>query len=392
MLLDFTVANFGPFKGEATLSMHKTKVSEHPGNVLTTSDPSGKLLSSALIFGPNGAGKSIFLKALLFLRRIVAEIDPSGISPEFYQPYRITTESRDLPVRMRIRMKIDGILYDYSIDYLAGIIVRESLHYYPKGRRVRVFIRTGPADFKVAKKRVARITTPGITYLAMAATSDPVCSRFHHVMTDDIIILGSDPDALVSHSCKYGSGNSERTAKIVKALETVDLCIDDLSYNGHTDEPTGAETFLRHDFEGDGIDVGGRTFPMCLESDGTKLIFGFLNPLIDAFEGGKVVVIDDLGSHLHPMITHWMVRQFADGSNPNGAQLVASTHDISLMDTDDLLRRDQIWFVNKDRMTGASELYCLSDFDGVRKDTDVMKAYIFGRYDAVPAVRHRGLI
>ena len=91
-------------------------------------------------------------------------------------------------------------------------------------------------------------------------------------------------------------------------------------------------------------------------------------------------------------IVDFIVKQFADPNNPNGAQLIANTHDISLMDIDELLRRDQIWFVNKDRKTGTSELYCLSDFDGVRKDTDVMRRYLDGRYDAVPVVRHRGVI
>ena len=62
------------------------------------------------------------------------------------------------------------------------------------------------------------------------------------------------------------------------------------------------------------------------------------------------------------------------------------------MDIDELLRRDQIWFVNKNRDNGSSELYCLSDFEGVRKDTDVLKAYLNGRYDAMPVVLHRGVL
>lgn len=109
-------------------------------------------------------------------------------------------------------------------------------------------------------------------------------------------------------------------------------------------------------------------------------------------ENGKVLIFDDLGAHLHPMVTRWIVRQFSRDNNPHGAQLIAGTHDIGLMDTDELLRRDQIWFVNKNREDGASELYSLSDFSGVRKDTDVLRRYLDGRFDTVPSIKHRRCI
>ncbi len=121
-------------------------------------------------------------------------------------------------------------------------------------------------------------------------------------------------------------------------------------------------------------------------------MFGLMAPLIDALENGKVLVIDDLGAHMHPALTRWIVRQFSQYDNPNGAQLVANTHEVTLMDIEELLRRDQIWFVGKDRKNGSSDLCCLSDYEGVRKDTDVLRRYLDGRFRAIPLVKYRGVM
>ena len=84
--------------------------------------------------------------------------------------------------------------------------------------------------------------------------------------------------------------------------------------------------------------------------------------------------------------------QFSNGPNPNHAQLIVNTHDIGLMDTDGLVRRDQVWFVNKNRSEGSSDLYSLADFKDVRKIKSIGKAYLAGRFDAVPSIRARDVI
>lgn len=104
------------------------------------------------------------------------------------------------------------------------------------------------------------------------------------------------------------------------------------------------------------------------------------------------MVIDEFGSNLHPLISRWVVGQFSNGLNPNHAQLIVNTHDIGLMDIDGPLRRDQVRFANKDRVSGASDLYSLSDFRDVRKIKSIGKAYLAGRFDAVPTIRARDVI
>lgn len=105
-----------------------------------------------------------------------------------------------------------------------------------------------------------------------------------------------------------------------------------------------------------------------------------------------MVLFDEFGSSLHTAISRWIIGQFSAPSNPNGAQLLINTHDLMLMDTEMLFRRDQIYFTNKDRGTGAAELYSLSDFKGVRKDLDVLKSYLSGRFDAIPEIDRGDLL
>jgi AAA15 family ATPase/GTPase len=126
------------------------------------------------------------------------------------------------------------------------------------------------------------------------------------------------------------------------------------------------------------------------ESEGTKKIISFSGPIFDTLKNGKVLVIDELDSKLHPLITMQIIRLFNNPkTNPNNAQLIFATHDTNLLSTD-IFRRDQIWFTEKDNRE-QTDLYSLDDFvfaDGtkVRKDANLEKNYIAGRYGAIPYI------
>lgn len=414
MLLDFTVGNFGPFRDDATLSMNATKITDHTENLLNSDLSDENILSSAIIFGPNAAGKTFFVNALSALIGVIQTVD-GAIPSALYAPYRLSASCRESPVRMRIRLILGGILYDYRIEYESGTVISESLRYYPRKRPVRVFTRSAGNEFVGAKKHIEAMAAPGKTYLAMAALSgDPTCTGVRNAILNEFVILPPDLNILVQRSCAFSDGDPQKKAMTVKALNTADLGISDFTFTERkislldlkrkippelyesaqrsADTLSTRDIFLKHEFPSSEADEIGKMFPIELESAGTTCMFGLIAPLIDVLENGKILVMDELGAHLHPVLTRWIVEQFSERNNPNGAQLIANTHDISLMDIAGLLRRDQIWFVNKDRTDGSSELYCLSDFGGVRKDTDVLRRYLDGRFDAVPAVKHRGAI
>jgi len=121
------------------------------------------------------------------------------------------------------------------------------------------------------------------------------------------------------------------------------------------------------------------------ESEGTRSLFMFSPVLKDAFEHGKIICADEFDSHLHPMLLMYLVGLFHNPTvNTHNAQLIISLHTTELLSLK-VMRRDQIYFVEKDPDTFASELYSLDEFSP-RTRIDVRKAYLLGRYGSVPRI------
>ena len=120
------------------------------------------------------------------------------------------------------------------------------------------------------------------------------------------------------------------------------------------------------------------------ESEGTQQMFALSAPILDTLENGKILFIDEIDASLHPILCQYLISIFnSKEKNPNNAQLVFTTHDVSLL-RDDLLRRDQIYFTEKNKF-GETELFSLSDIKE-RKGLDFAKRYLEGRYDALPYI------
>ena len=123
------------------------------------------------------------------------------------------------------------------------------------------------------------------------------------------------------------------------------------------------------------------------ESLGTQIIFTLIPFLAKALNNKKILIIDELDRSLHPFLVEYIVEMFNNSEiNKTGTQLIFNTHDTNLLDLN-ILRRDQIWFTEKDSKTGISDLYSLSDFS-VRKQENVGKGYMLGRYGAVPFIKN----
>jgi AAA15 family ATPase/GTPase len=137
-------------------------------------------------------------------------------------------------------------------------------------------------------------------------------------------------------------------------------------------------------FDGQGVQVGVADFPLTSEeSQGTQKLFAYSGPILDTLERGSTLIVDEMDARFHPLLTQALVRLFqSPETNPKDAQMVFIAHDTNLLDSR-RLRRDQIWFVEKDRY-GASHLYALSDFKGIRKGDLFEEQYIRGRYGAIP--------
>jgi AAA15 family ATPase/GTPase len=132
---------------------------------------------------------------------------------------------------------------------------------------------------------------------------------------------------------------------------------------------------------------GRAVFDLVDESSGTRNLLFLAGPVLDILQKGLTLVIDELDTSLHTLLVRELVRLFHRPEvNTGGAQLIFTTHDTSLLDASDLFRRDQIWFVEKDREQ-ASTLVALSEFSP-RKNEALERGYLMGRYGGVPFLNH----
>ena len=142
-------------------------------------------------------------------------------------------------------------------------------------------------------------------------------------------------------------------------------------------------------FNQNGEKVGSEHFPIeKMESEGTKKMIEIAGPIFDAILNGKILIVDELDAKLHPFLTRKIISLFMDkGINSKGAQLIFATHDTNLLNIQ-YLRRDQIWFTEKDK-SDSTDLYSLVEFrddagNKVRNDRNIEKDYINGRFGAIP--------
>jgi len=140
---------------------------------------------------------------------------------------------------------------------------------------------------------------------------------------------------------------------------------------------TRRKGFDKHGKPAEPVDL----FMITMESEGTKKMFEISPALLESLEGGRVLILDEFDARFHPLLSRKIVELYNSAANKK-AQLIFATHDTNLL-TPQLLRRDQVCFVEKDQQ-GASHFYSLADFKGVRNDASFEKDYIAGKYGAIP--------
>lgn len=402
MLLSFSVRNYGPFRDEAILEMIPCKGDDLPDNAVPCAQTETSILTSAILFGPNSSGKSSLFRAVGDLKNLVSQVPPPNAPIPCYNPFRLSKATRNAPTEMSIRFSTDEALYEYSISFDSSSIVSEALYESHCNRRSKVFVRRGQVvSFTDSRekelRRIAEMAASNVPLLTLAAQfCNRTCMLVLRRLTD-MIVCTSDVSVETIHQILWEvSVDPWMREHMVKALRMVDFGITDIAGEAPPVNQSGVQaTFrmdLEHDFPGLDVDEVSRYLPYTIESSGTLQMLCTMAPVLRALRGGGVVFIDGFASSLHNSIARWIVEQFQAPNNPNGAQLIVNTHDLLLMDAVSLFRRDQIWFTDRDDSSGGAVLYCLSDFVGVRKDMDVLKSYIDGRFDAMPFIDRGDLL
>ena len=432
MLIEFRVKNYRSFRDEQVFSMVASSDSDLLQN---TFDPSvvpnrKRLLTAAAIFGANASGKSNLISAFSFLRRIVTTSDQRRKDVSIRtEPFLLDTESKENLTSFDIHFIYDGIRYRYYLAVDNERIREEELVAYPKGVAQLWYARSATPkwkpDFSIAGigwkfgthlkgelRTVAISTRPTVSFLTIAERfGNQQLTQVYNWFEQKLNLLdvsqGSGQEMLTALITR---DNDVMRARLVALLRDADFGIHDFEMREEEfveqEIPEDAPEAFRQivtEIQRQMKEFGAKStslymlhnsnlldsvvpLPLASESFGTVKFFERSGPILHALEHGQILVVDELDASLHPLLVRKLVQLFQDPKlNQKGAQLIFNTHDVTLMDSNSNLRRDQFWLVEKER-SGASTLYSLWDFEAPRKGEALQKNYMAGRYGATPNI------
>lgn len=407
MLLEFRVRNYRSIRDEQALTLVASGDKELAATHLA---PTGlkaapNALRSVVVYGPNASGKSSLLRALDYLRAVVAE-SATIIQPgQTYnvQPFKLDAASAQQPTEFEITFLLSGVRHQYAFSMTPQRIVSESLLVYRSSKPTQLFSRHVEGDgynyefstyLTGPRKLWQESTRPNALFLSMAAqlNSEQLSPVFNWIVRN-ITFLPAGASVLPDFTTALLATEQGR-ASIREFLSAADISIADVQAvprkGMHAQWVMGASglqasqeerEFMMPVFE-HSTPKGSAKFELHDESEGTQRLYGLIAPVLDCLRDGHVLVVDELDSSLHTLLVRRLITMFQTPElNSNGAQLIFSTHDTSLLDHT-LFRRDQIWFTEKDA-DQATCLYPLTDFSP-RKQEAWERGYLTGRYGAVP--------
>jgi len=412
MLIEFRVTNFRSLRDEQVLSLvaARDKTLQETNTLATSIKAAPTLLRSAAIYGANAGGKSNLIKALQYMRGVVAE-SATALQPGqtfSVQPFKLDGVSASQPTEFEVTFILDGVRYQYGFALTPERIVSEYLLVYKAFKPQRWFDRSfdpetgkdryefGPG-LKGQKSVWENATRPNSLFLSMAVqlNSEQLRPVFDWFVNRLVIINEITP--LSPKFSVQMLRNEEGKRAICDFLGAADISIADIDVitrkvQGqavHLDLVGGKTEVRNEEVEQDELrfrhvtDQGEAVFGLQDESSGTRNLLFITGPVLHILSKGLTLVVDELDTSLHTLLVQRLVRLFHNPEqNRNGAQLVFTTHDASLLDADGLFRRDQIWFVEKNREQ-ASTLYALAEFSP-RKNEALARGYLMGRYGALP--------
>lgn len=403
MLIEFSVTNFLSFKEKNTFSMVASSDNTLIDNIKEMENE--KILKITALYGANASGKTNLFKILATVGSMLKHsnfLEPNLLLP--ITPFKLDNKTINKPSEFEIKFLVDGIRYLYGFKADRKNVYEEYLTYYPKGRPVKIFLRKNVNTYSFNSSDEKKLNdikeknTPNKFFIATATNWNYEKTKpAFDFLTDKLgVVMSQEQIANYSYNMYYNDKDKKLENFALSFLEKADFNIkgykiieEKMTEDKLRTVPNIIKSFIpvnapiykvntKHIINGTEFE-----FDISEESSGTQIIFSYIPVLKDVLDNGKVLIIDEFDKSLHPFIVKYIVEIFNDTKiNKKGAQLIFNTHDTNLLDLE-LLRRDQIWFAEKNSKDGSSTIYPLDDFS-VRKTENIEKGYLLGRYGAIP--------
>lgn len=422
MLIDITVKNFRSFKNETVFSMEvdKKDILEDINTVKVRQNKKNhkkELLKSAVVIGGNASGKSNFIDILRAFKHYLLVKGKKKFRDD---NFKLSKKKENTEIEINIL--IDDEIYNYLliIDFHNKKIVSEKFYIINERKQEAVYIRENDKIMSYDKKIFSNYDTTLQFINENLNEYDSVMTRiieykmpkeikkFIDYLKEDVIILTNDEinfskigklfyktpkikDDFLNYLKRFGFPMEnvniikrklpEDVLNVVEIIKSKILKSDSLEENDVYD----LEFIYKND--------NGEKYNLSLseQSSGTKKIISLFIPIYKLLLNGGILVIDELDETLHYKLVYDIIKMFNSiEHNKKNAQIIFSSHNLLLLDLS-LFRRDQIWFVENNKIFEGSSLYSLSDIKGVRKDDNILRDYLNGFFGGLPNIDQFGV-
>ena len=417
MIVEFSLGNYRSFNEVQTLHLQAAKIkskykSTDINNVFEAGDKYS-LLKSKIIYGANASGKSNLIRGMAAMLNIIRDsFKDDSIIQKTVEPFRLSKSTLQEPTFFQISFILENVPYRYGMQLKDGKICDEWLFGTPGKKEVYFFIREGLSvkvnenQFKEALKILPEnedatpIYGESALFLTVAAASKrPLAEKIVRKLTKQTSILFNITQSYVTQDLLKSLKNDQFKILLIKFLRSIGIEINNIErkeidlkqlpkevqelLNFTKEEPAVVE-ITRKMTSVDGEEDSFATFDLGVdEAEGTKKMIALSPYIFSSLLLGQTIIIDEFDAKLHPRLSRKIIELFnSNETNPKNAQLIVISHDTNLMDAQ-LFRRDQIGFVEQDEF-GASQLYSLVEYKGIRNNASFEKDYLKGKYGAVP--------
>jgi AAA15 family ATPase/GTPase len=428
------ILNFGPVKNEVEINFEVAEQMDEDAYEVLMGD-GRKLLKLAYIYGANASGKTTILKAFEFLRKLLLKpITDKSIELDF-EPFLFRQGAHEQPSRFELSFYVEGVRYVYEVTFTKIAIQSEKIVFYQTAKPTELFSRSTDMEKRLAKIQFgSKIKIPvrekdllesntlhNNTVLGAYAKTNvdiPELEKLNkwfnifllgmitsaHNLTDVTVSLIDQNPLLNKWINTFLNKADYQISEVNVSNNLISIPLDENfypdftgqgSYSKKTNIKTESVLKAPVKFAGGGsvhrkIDfvhtlADEKSYPLSIlsESSGTRRYFGLGGPLYELIHGSRLLCIDELETSLHPDLMKYFLQVFL--LNAKNSQLLVTTHNVSLMENQDFIRRDALWFSEKND-DGSINLYSAADFDSstLRKDASIINAYRSGKLGAKP--------
>ena len=431
------IKNFGPYRDEVDMNFETVGSGDDFSDYIVTMPDKRQLLKLAYIYGPNASGKTTVLKAFEFLRKVFLSplTDKSGSLP--FEPFLFEEAPYGKSSVIELSFYVGGIRYVYEMYFGKESVSEEKLFFYKSAKPTELFSRTTNMEKRLAKLSFGNRIKIGARDIDLLEShtlhNNTVFGAYSKANVDipELELLNKWFSEFLMGMVTSANDLTEYTSRLIESNEDAKQWINTLM-NKADRQLAGVNVFDRYTLvpsqeeynpysidkmriripllaqpnssifkarvgRGYGSGVTERKIdfvhrldnnnsyelPIQAESSGTKRYFGLGGLLYELTHSAHFLCIDELETSLHPDLMLYFLQAFL--LNAKNSQLLITTHNQMIMENTDFMRRDALWFSEKNR-DGSASLYSAADFDSavLRKDASVINAYRSGKLGGKP--------